>query len=82
MSFKIEVQTPKGRGILGHDGAPVITVTDLGYVMLKVWYPETDSYVNYRLSDIKESKDEAKPEVVTEESPSESEEGPVSGGIE
>lgn len=54
MSFKIEVQTPKGRGILGHDGAPVITVTDLGYVMLKVWYPETDSYVNYRLSDIKE----------------------------
>lgn len=54
MSFKNEVQTPKGRGFLGHDGAPVVTVTDLGYVMLKVWYPETDSYVNYRLSDIKE----------------------------
>lgn len=54
MSFKIEVHTPKGRGFLGHEGAPIITVTDLGYVMLKVWYPESYSFVNYRLSDIKE----------------------------
>ncbi len=54
MSFEKAIQTPKGLGLLGHEGAPVITVTDLGYVMLKVWYPESQSFVNYRLSSINE----------------------------
>lgn len=54
MSFEKAIQTPKGLGFLGHEGAPVITVTDLGYVMLKVWYHESQSFVNYRLSSINE----------------------------
>jgi hypothetical protein len=54
MSFKKAIQTPKGLGFLRHERAPAIILTDLGYVMLKVWYPEKQCYINHKLCDIKE----------------------------
>jgi hypothetical protein len=49
---EIELDTPDGRGILGHDNAPMLYVTNLGIVMLKVWITEKERWINYRLSDI------------------------------
>ena len=54
MSPQIEINTPTGRGILGYEGAPITYVTELGYVMLKVWYPSKSTFVNHRISDLKE----------------------------
>lgn len=54
MKPEIELDTPDGRGILGHDNAPILYVTDLGIVMLKVWITGKERWINYRLSDIKD----------------------------
>ena len=54
MSLEIEINTPDGLGILGYRGAQITYVTELGYLMLKVWYPSNSIFVNYRISDIKE----------------------------
>ena len=52
MKPEIELDTPDGRGILGYDNAPILYVTNLGIVMLKVWITEKERWINYRLSDI------------------------------
>lgn len=54
MSTEIEINTPNGRGILGYRGAPIAYVTELGYLMLKIWYPSKSVFVNHKISDIKE----------------------------
>jgi hypothetical protein len=54
MNTEITINTPNGRGILGYGGAPITYVTELGYVMLKVWYPSKSVFVNHKISDIQE----------------------------
>ena len=54
MSLEITINTPNGRGILGYRGAPITYVTELGYLMLKVWDPSKNVFVNHKISDIKE----------------------------
>lgn len=54
MNPQIEINTPQGRGILGYQGSPITYSTELGYLMLKVWYPEKSVFVNYKISDLKE----------------------------
>jgi len=54
MSLEITINTPNGRGILGYRGAPITYVTELGYLMLKVWHPSKNVFVNHKISDIKE----------------------------
>ncbi len=54
MKQEIEINTPSGRGILGYSGAPIVYSTELGYLMLKVWYPEEGVFINYKISNIKE----------------------------
>lgn len=54
MKQEIEISTPSGRGILGYNGSPIVYSTELGYIMLKVWYPKKNVFVNHKISDIKE----------------------------
>jgi hypothetical protein len=54
MKTKIEIGTSEGRGILGYGDSPILYITEIGNVMLKVWYPEKNSFVNYKISEISE----------------------------
>jgi hypothetical protein len=54
MKQEIEISTPSGRGILGYNDSPIVYSTELGYIMLKVWYPEESVYMNYKISNISE----------------------------
>lgn len=50
----IEINTPFGRGFLGFKGAPITYTTELGIVMLKVWFPEKERWINFRASSFEE----------------------------
>lgn len=44
---EVEVDTPEGKATLEK-----IYISELGYVMAKVYYPEKKSWMRYRLDDI------------------------------
>lgn len=52
MEKEISINTPKGRGILGYKGTPALTISDLGFVMLKVWIVEEEVFTNYRVGEL------------------------------
>ena len=54
MNAKFDLQTPKGRGILGFRGEPPLFVSELGFVMMRVWNEEESSWTNIKISDIKD----------------------------
>lgn len=54
MTKKIELQTPNGRGILGSKGEPSFFVSDLGFVMMRIWDETHDTCRNIKVSELKE----------------------------
>jgi hypothetical protein len=50
----IQINTAYGRGFLGFKGAPITYTTELGIVMLKVWFPEKERWINFRASSLEE----------------------------
>jgi len=48
-SIPFDVETQYGHGILEQ-----IYLTELGYVMARIYYPEKSVWINYNLSDIQE----------------------------
>ena len=54
MNSKIQLQTPKGRGILGFRGEPSLFISNLGFVMMRVWNEKELSWTNIKISDIKD----------------------------
>lgn len=54
MEKEIYINTPKGRGILGYKGTPSLTISELGFVMLKIWIVEDEVFTNYRITELSE----------------------------
>jgi len=51
---KTQINTPLGRGFLGFKGVPTTYTTELGIVMLKVWFPHKQRWINFRASNLEE----------------------------
>jgi len=54
MIKEIHINTPEGRGILGYEGEPHMIITELGFVMLRVWSVDRECFTNYRLTELSE----------------------------
>jgi hypothetical protein len=54
MNSKIQLQTPKGLGILGFKGEPSFFISELGFVMMRVWNESQNSWTNIKVSDVKD----------------------------
>lgn len=51
---EIKVITPLGEGIIGGGGMPALFISELGYIVCRVYLPEQEVWVKYKLCDLKD----------------------------
>jgi hypothetical protein len=54
MTKEIHINTPDGRGILGYKEENHMIITELGFVMLRVWSVDGECFTNYSLMELSE----------------------------